>query len=156
MYVENHNAYRIIFSERRDFTLVTKIVFFITIILIPIIMIAFSMITKKAVGKNYKKSLGLITRISRQNQKSWNMANRYANRFFGVVGIFLFAVSAVIAIICIIFNTDITTCEYIVEIAIPIQALSSIGLIAFIENRVYKKYFSIAEEKNIEPKDNNN
>jgi hypothetical protein len=114
------------------------------------------MITKKAVGKNYKKSLGLITRISRQNQKSWNMANRYANRFFGVVGILLFAVSAVIAIICIIFNTDITTCEYIVEIAIPIQALSSIGLIAFIENRVYKKYFSIAEEKNIEPKDNNN
>ena len=80
-----------------------KILCSLLMLIFPLIMIIFSVITKKAINKDFNHTFGFMTASARQNQKTWNYANRLASALFKVIGIFLLAVSVVMSIFIFIF-----------------------------------------------------
>lgn len=124
-----------------------KIFCSLLMLLFPLIMIIFSAITKKAENKDYSHSFGFITASARQNQETWNFANRLASVIFKAVGIFLLIVSVVISIFLFVFFSSADIIFDIFALIISAEAIIFIACIFAVVISIYKNFGNISEEK---------
>lgn len=124
-----------------------KILCSLLMLFFPLIMIIFSAITKKAADKDYSHSFGFITASARQNQETWNFANKLASVIFKVVGIFLLVVSIIISIFLFVFFSSADIIFDIFAFIISAETIIFIACIFAVVISIYKNFGNISEEK---------